>query len=235
MHPEHAQHHEHAQGQHRDAEQHPHAQEHALHHQAHHQAHPQGQGSNLRQQPQPQPAAPSRKPRGRGQKRESRAADVMDGKQQAIVELPTLSSQEASKRHHEEELQVLASNPRAAAPLPRASVVALSQVKLMRVCLCILVGQMQRTLRAKLLKSAPSADRDEREKAQLASESAGTSPAWRNSVACMRVLQWLETGERMEQEERERARMEQEERERAQESSMSIVSSCDPRLSHLVV
>jgi hypothetical protein len=32
----------------------------------------------------------------------------MDGKQQAIVELPTLSSQEASKRHHEEELQVLA-------------------------------------------------------------------------------------------------------------------------------
>jgi hypothetical protein len=90
---------------------------------------------------------------------------------------------------------------------------------------------MQRTLRAKLLKSAPSADRDEREKAQLASESSGTSPAWRNSVACMRVLQWLETGERMEQEEREKARMDQEERERAQESSMGIISSCDPRLS----
>jgi hypothetical protein len=155
----------------------------------------------------------------------------MDEKQQTIVELPTLSSQEASKRHHEEELQVSASDLCATAPSRRASVVALSLVALMNVCLCMLVGQMQRTLRAKLLKSAPSADRDEREKAQLASESSGTSPAWRNSVACMRVLQWLETGERMEQEERERARMEQEERERAQESSMGIISSCDPRLS----
>ena len=75
-------------------------------------------------------------------------------------------------------------------------------------------GQMQRTLRAKLLKSAPAADRsDERDKAQLASESSGTSPAWRNSVACIRVLQWLEAGERQE-------RMEQEERERGQESSV---------------
>ena len=71
---------------------------------------------------------------------------------------------------------------------------------------------MQRTLRAKLLKSAPSADRDDRDKAQLASESSGTSPAWRNSVACIRVLQWLDAGERQE-------RMEQEERERGQECS----------------
>ena len=75
----------------------------------------------------------------------------MDGKQQAIVELPTLSSQEASKRHHEEELQVLASDLRAAVHSPRASVVALSPVALMHVWLCMLVGQMQRTLRAKLL------------------------------------------------------------------------------------
>jgi len=93
QHPQHSQS-EHAQGQQRDAPQH--AQHPAHHHQAHHQPYPRQQ---------PQPAAPSRKPRGRGQKRESRGADVLEGKQ-SIVELPTLSSQEASKRHHEEELQV---------------------------------------------------------------------------------------------------------------------------------
>ena len=62
-------------------------------------------------------------------------------------------------------------------------------------------AQMQRNLRAKLLK-ASSSDRDERDKAELASESAGTSPAWRTSIACIRVLQWLESAELMEQEER---------------------------------
>jgi len=60
--------------------------------------------------------------------------------------------------------------------------------------------QMQRTLRAKLLKTSSSADRDERDKAQLASESSGTSPAWRSSVACIRVLAWLETAEQLEHE-----------------------------------
>ena len=61
-------------------------------------------------------------------------------------------------------------------------------------------AQMQRTLRAKLLKSSSSADRDERDKAQLASESSGTSPAWRTSVACIRVIAWLEQAELLEQE-----------------------------------
>ena len=59
--------------------------------------------------------------------------------------------------------------------------------------------QMQRTLRAKLLKSS-SAERDERDKANLAAESNGTSPAWRNSVACMRVIAWLEAGEKLQKE-----------------------------------
>ena len=137
-----------------------------LHHQHHQQQSQQHQHQQQQQQQlprehcQPQQPAPSRKPRARAPKREFR-----DDVQQAIVDLPTITSQETSRRNHEEELQ------------------------------------MQRTLRAKFLKSsAVNAERDEREKAQLASESLGTSPAWRTSVACMRVIAWLEAGEKLEQE-----------------------------------
>ena len=56
---------------------------------------------------QRQPAAPSRKARGRTSKREARGFEGVDEKQQEdIVDLPTIRSQEASRRNHEEELQV---------------------------------------------------------------------------------------------------------------------------------
>jgi hypothetical protein len=86
----HAQHAKHSHAQHAQ----PQAQ---LHH--HHQQ---------QQQLQQQQTAPSRKQRGRGPKREGRGTDLGDAKRmQGIVDLPTIiTSQEASRRNHEDELQV---------------------------------------------------------------------------------------------------------------------------------
>jgi hypothetical protein len=98
------------------------------------------QQQQQQRQLQQQAHAPSRKPRARASKREvmreGRGSSVIEVKKhEAMVELPTITSQETSRRNHEEELA------------------------------------MQRTLRAKLLKSTTcqsATERDERDKAQLA-------------------------------------------------------------------
>jgi len=66
----------------------------------------QAQQQHQQQQRQQQQPAPSRKPRGRATKREGRGTDGMEGQQQSMVDLPTITSQETSRKNHEEELQV---------------------------------------------------------------------------------------------------------------------------------
>mmetsp|Transcript_7095 Transcript_7095/g.16256 ORF Transcript_7095/g.16256 Transcript_7095/m.16256 type:complete len:389 (-) Transcript_7095:539-1705(-) len=60
--------------------------------------------------------------------------------------------------------------------------------------------KMQNDLRAKLLKSGIQVDTASDEAARV-QESSTTTTAWHSSVACLRVLAWLESAEQMSQEE----------------------------------